>query len=173
MDFKAYVMKGVELVKLNRDMAEEVSRDENAFTPAVLFFAIGGLAGGIGAIFSGGAGSLILIMPIVAVAASFIGVGILYLLARLFGGAGDFKGYYSALGIGYLTAWAGVIPFLGAVLSLWGIPVAVIITERVHRISMGKAVAVVLIPVAVVFLVAMLAFAGFMAFLTMAGKTPI
>ncbi len=170
MDFKGYIMKGIEIVKLNKDVAEEVSKDENAFAPAMAFIAIGGLASGIGAILRGGSVMLIVGAPILAVLFSFVGVGILYLLARLFGGTGDYKGYYTALGIGDLPAWAGIIPFLGAFVALWSIPVAVIVTERVHKISTGKAVAVVLIPVALAVLLGLAAFAGMMAFIGMAGR---
>ncbi len=154
MDFKGYLGKGWAIVKLDRDTAAEVAADENSFGPAVLFFAIGGLAGGLGgAAFSGG---LTLIMaPIFAVIWSFVSVGILHLLAGLFGGTGNFKGYYSAMGIGSLPQWAGLIPFLGSIIALWYIPVAVIVTERVHGINQGKAIAVVLLPLIALFIIIM------------------
>lgn len=161
MDFKGYFMKGVELAKLNRDAASEVAADEGAFGTAVLFFAIGGLAAGLaGSAVSMGAGAaLIIVGPIMHVIGSFISVGILYLIAKILGGTGDYKGYYSALGIGSIPQWAQVIPFVGWLVSLWSIPVSVIVTERVHNLSFGKAVAVVVIPFLLVAFLAVLAIA--------------
>lgn len=171
MDLKGYFLKGVELVKLNRDAAEEVARDPDSFGPAVLFFAIGGLAGGIGhSIGSMGLGSFMLVIgPIASVIGSFVWVGILYVIARIFGGRGTYMGYYSALGIGSLPHWAQVVPFLGWIAALWSIPVAVIVTERVHGLSTGKAIAVLLIPAVIAFLLALaaIAFVGMAAFMGM------
>ncbi|MBI5190852.1 MAG: YIP1 family protein [Nitrospirae bacterium] len=173
MDFKGYFMKGVELVKLNRDAASEVAADEGAFGMAVVFFAIGGLAAGLaGTAVSMGAGvALIIFGPIMQVIGSFISVGILYLIAKMLGGTGGFKGYYSALGIGSIPQWAQFVPFVGWLVSLWSLPVSVIVTERVHNLSFGKAVAVVVIPfliVAFLFVLA-IAFVGTAAILGVVG----
>jgi len=168
MDLKAYVMKGIELVKLNGEMAETVAADEEAFVPAVIFYAVGGLAAGIGAAFTGSF-SMIIYGPIAGVVFSFIGVGILYLIAKLFGGTGDFVSYYRALGVGSLPQWAGIIPVLGGIVGLWTLPVAVIVTERVHKLPRGKAIAVVLIPVAVLLVLGIIAFVAGMAFMGMMG----
>jgi len=146
MDFKYYLKQGIGLMTLNRDIVEEMSKDKNAFAPAVLFFAIGGLAAP-GAMFTWGGITGIIIGtvsgPVFSVIFSFIGVGILYLLAKLFGGAGQFKGYYSALGIGSLPIWAAIIPpyytILGLYISFCSIPIAVVVTNRVHKLSTGKA----------------------------------
>ena len=141
MGFKDYFSRGIELVKLNRDAADAVASDEGAFGWAVLFFAIGGFAGGLGgSLTSMGFGFfMVLVGPVLHVIGSFVWVGILYVLARMFGGSGDFKGYYGALGIGSLPAWAQVVPFIGWLVSLWTIPVAIVITERVHKLSTARA----------------------------------
>jgi hypothetical protein len=171
MDFKGYFAQGIRLVKLDKDAAAEVAADPESFGPAVLFIAIGGLAGGIGhTVGSMGIGSFMLIVgPIAHVIASFISVGILYLVAKIFGGTGTYRGYYSALGIGSLPHWAQVVPVLGWIAALWYIPVMVIVTERVHNLSTGKAIAVVLIPFIITFLLVLIAiaFVGMAAFMGM------
>ena len=168
MDFGKYLQKGIELVKLNRAVADEVAADDNAFGPAVLFFAIGGLAGGLGAtLISGGAGiAAIVLLPLFHVIGSFISVGILYIIARLLGGTGTYRSYYCALGIGSIPAWAQVVPVLGGIVSLWSIPVAVIVTERVHKMSTGRAIMVILIPVVIALIIALavIALVGIAAF---------
>jgi hypothetical protein len=171
MDLKGYFAKGVRLVKLDRDAAAEVAADPDSFGPAVLFIAIGGLAGGLGhTLASMGLGSLLMIIgPVAHVLASFVWVGILYVTARLFGGTGTYMGYYSALGIGSLPQWAQVVPVLGWIVAFWYIPVTVIVTERVHGLTTGKAVAVVLIPFIIIFsfMLLAIAFIGTAAFVGM------
>ena len=68
-----------------------------------------------------------------------------------------------------MPAWAQVVPFVGWLVSLWTLPVAVIVTERVHGLSTGRAVFVVLLPVIVITLlfIAAIAFLGTAAFLSL------
>lgn len=178
MNFKEYLKKGIEIVKLNRDAADEVAAQEDAFGMAMLFFAIGGLAAGLGSVMAslGFGFFMIILFPVMHVIGSFIWTGILFLLARLFGGTGTYKAHYSALGIGSIPGWAQVVPVLGGIVALWNIPVAVIVTERIHRISTGKAVAVVLIPMVFFIILALIAvvmigMAAFMGLMNM-GQMP-
>lgn len=92
----------------------------------------------------------------------FLGQGITYLLAKAFGGQGDFmtQMYTSLLyqvPIGLCTAVLGLIPFVGSIGALAGIYAYVLQTFQmmaVHRLTTGKAIAVVLIPVGAAFLLA-------------------
>jgi hypothetical protein len=60
---------------------------------------------------------------------------------------------------GGLLSFVGLIPFLGALVHLvWGIVMAVVVVEEIHQLTRGKAVAVVLIPVALLALCACIAF---------------
>jgi hypothetical protein len=95
----------------------------------------------------------------------FIVVGIQYLLAKAFRGEGNFltQGYTYLLFevpiaiAGYLL---GFIPFFGGIagfaLSIYGIVLNVFAIMAVHRLSGGKAAGVVLIPIAVLILLAFL-----------------
>lgn len=87
----------------------------------------------------------------------FIIVGIQYLLARAFGGNGDFKqqGYNYLLfnvPITIVSYIVGLIPILGGVVAfvlwLYGLVLNVFAIQASHRLSGGKATAVVLIPIA-------------------------
>lgn len=88
--------------------------------------------------------------------AFFIGSGIYHLLARAFGGQGNFLAYcynYALITIplGILIAVGSVIPCLGNLILLGGILYEVILliymTMGTHHLSGGKASAAVLIPV--------------------------
>ncbi len=91
----------------------------------------------------------------------FIVVGIQYLLAKAFRGEGNFlkQGYTYLLfdvPITIVSYLLGFIPFLGGIagfaLFIYGIVLNIFSIMAVHRLSGGKASAVVLIPVAVLFL---------------------
>lgn len=101
----------------------------------------------------------------------FVAQGIYFGLAKAFGGQGSFTAQaYSALlyqtPIGILSSLLALIPILGGLasiaLGIYGIVLAVFMIQGVHRLSGGKASAVILIPLGVVvLLVCILAIAAF------------
>ncbi len=95
---------------------------------------------------------LIIVVPLLF----FLLMGIVYLLARAFGGQGTFlQQCHSSLQIqvplGIISKILALIPVVGrilnSILSLYGIGVQVVVIMAVHRLSRGKAIAVLLIPV--------------------------
>jgi hypothetical protein len=91
----------------------------------------------------------------------FIGMGLLYAIAKAFGGQGTFlQQCYATLlyqvPLGIITALFGLIPiagsFIGLALDIYAIVLQIFAIMAVHRLSGGKATAVVLIPVAVALL---------------------
>lgn len=94
----------------------------------------------------------------------FIGTGIRYLIAKAFRGQGTFlaQGYTDLLfsvPLGILSALVSRVPLLGSVVafgvSIYAIVLHIFSIMAVHRLSGGKATAVVLIPVAVGILLAL------------------
>ena len=97
-----------------------------------------------------------------------IGTGILYLVARLLGGWGSFGGLLATQGFAYipsfllapLTLLANIlrIPVLGGlftlVFSIWTLVLVVIGIRESMSLSTGRAVATLLIPIGVIFLLA-------------------
>ena len=88
----------------------------------------------------------------------FIGVGILYLIAKAFGGQGTFlaQGYTYLLfevPLGIVTALLALIPILGSFVALavgiYALVLQIFSIMAVHRLSGGKATLVVFIPVIV------------------------
>lgn len=120
-------------------------------TSATNIAAVQGLVGSVNL-------GLILIVPI----GFFISVGIYYLIARAFRGQGTFKAQsYTQLlfqvPLGIASSVLLLIPFvgiLGSFLSIYGIVLEVLSLMAVHRFSGGKATAVVLIPIAVLLVLA-------------------
>lgn len=145
MDFAGYLRKGVQIVRLDGDAAAEAARDEQALAPGLAFIAIGGAAlgvsnlllrhGTIGGVIGG---------PVGALVGYFAGVGILHLVATVFfGGRGEYLALLRAEALASILSWAGVFPVLGALASLWHLPVTVVILERVYAMPRARAIATV------------------------------
>jgi hypothetical protein len=97
-------------------------------------------------------GTLVL-APIFIAVFLFIWSGILHLCLVVVGGLGesetDFEGTFRAASYASVAQVAQVIPFVGGLISLvWSIVLQVIGLADLHRTSQGKALAAVLIPMA-------------------------
>ncbi len=110
-------------------------------------------------IIAGASFSSVIFIPLVF----FIGQGIYYLLAKAFGGQGRFvtQSYTSLLfsvPIGIITGILSLIPIAGGLLGLavgiYSIVLNIFAIMAVHRLSGGRASAVVLIPIGVAVLLA-------------------
>ncbi len=89
----------------------------------------------------------------------FIGVAILFLVAKIFGGTGTFLQQSYAMALFYVpiqavTALLGLLPVLGGIasiaLGIYEIILAVFAIAASQRLTVGKSVAVVLLPAAIV-----------------------
>lgn len=143
MDLGASLQRAVQILQLDGKTIETVSRDEEALLPALLFFAIAGLANGAGQFSFRG----MVFGPIVATLLSFVFVGLLSVLSRLFGGKGDFLDLYRPLGVAAPIFWVQAVPLLGPFLVslalVYFAVVAVVVVERTASLPRGKAVAIV------------------------------
>ncbi|MEK6954109.1 MAG: YIP1 family protein [Candidatus Micrarchaeota archaeon] len=101
---------------------------------------------------------------------SFIGVGVLYLVAMLLGGKGSFEDMYYLLSIfAAPITILGIIPFVGFLASLYGLYLLTLAIMEVHGFDTLKAVLVWLIPAIVVGVLVAVVFAAFFATLFGAG----
>lgn len=89
----------------------------------------------------------------------FVGVAILFVIAKIFGGTGTFLQQSYAMALFYVpiqavTALLGLLPVLGGIasiaLGIYEIILAVFAIAASQRLSTGKSVAVVLLPAAIV-----------------------
>lgn len=87
--------------------------------------------------------------------AFFIGAGLVYLLARMLGGTGQFLEHSWLLSLVWVpiqavSAAVGVIPFLGGIvqfaLAIYSVVLYVYATASAHRMTLGRATVAVLIP---------------------------
>jgi hypothetical protein len=108
---------------------------------------------GIGATNQGFGGFIasIILAPIFAAIGLFIGAGILHLLVMLIVGSRN-SGFEATFRVGAyaaVTSLVSWIPFIGGILALYGIYLAIVGIREMHNTTTGKAALVVLIPVAV------------------------
>lgn len=98
----------------------------------------------------------LILTPILAVVVLFIAAGIIHLLVMLIVrpmGTG-FETTFRAIAYANVTALVSWIPILGALVgTLWYVVLSVLGVRESHATSTGKAVAIVLIPAAVVLLI--------------------
>jgi hypothetical protein len=96
----------------------------------------------------------------------FLLMGIVYLLAKAFGGQGTFleqcnSSLYIQAPLGIFSKLLALIPVVGrilnSVLSLYGIVLQVFVIMAVHRLSRGKAIATILIPLVSIGMLAIVA----------------
>lgn len=148
MDFGKWVKDAIEIIKLDEDAIRRAASDDLATLPALLFIAIGGLASAVGSLNPIGIVGIILVPAMMAV-----WVGLLWIIAKMLGGTGEYLPQLRPIGLASAVNWITVIPILGPLLavatSLWHLVVTVVTVKAVHNFSTGKAVAVVIIPLAV------------------------
>ena len=101
----------------------------------------------------------------------FVNQGIIFLLAKAFGGQGSFTAQaYTALlyviPLGLISSVIALVPYAGGLVaqagSIYGLVLQIFSLMAVHRLSGGKASAVVLIPVAVALILVVAAYAIFL-----------
>lgn len=93
-----------------------------------------------------------------------IWVGLLWLIAKLFDGQADYMSLFRGLGFAYAPVSLGIVPIIGGIVGgIWALVAAIIGVREIESFTTGKAAAVVLIPVAVLFVIGLLlaAVAGF------------
>jgi hypothetical protein len=87
--------------------------------------------------------------PVWIAIGAFVGAGILHLVLMLLGGASaDFEATFRVVAFAHAINVITLVPFCGSFVALvWWVIVASIGLSVVHRISMGRAVLAVLLPV--------------------------
>jgi len=121
------------------------------FSSPVIFLAIClGVSGILAVFITGGNFSIFFKLLIIGVIFSFIGAGVLHLIAtKLFFGDGQYEGTYRVVayaGAVDLLAW---IPVLGILAAFYGFYLQMLGLEKTHRITRGQAVITILISLCV------------------------
>ena len=145
MDLGEYLQKSLMILQLDRGAIEDASKDEDALLPALLFVGLVGVANGA-AQFSFGR---MIFGAILAMLLSFVLVGLLNVLARLFGSSSSFLELYRPLGLAASLQWVQAVPFIGPFLGvialLYTAVVAGLVVEVTGNLPRSRAGAVIAI----------------------------
>lgn len=170
MAYIDYLKKGFEILKLNKKVISKVSKDQEAtkwgiVTTLLVYLLVSFILAFFITLFTLGFGILfawiiILVMPILAIIALYLSVGVFYILAKLFGGKGTYMELFRPLALANMIYILSFVPMVNYLVSIWYIIVSVVAISETQKISTGKAVAVVLIPIILlIIIVAILMFA--------------
>lgn len=137
-------------VTLSQGVYQEIGNDPQGTTQAMIVTGAAALIGGLGALFGGKFFAWIL-MPIYAVVGLAIGSGILFLLSRAFKGQGTYIQLFRGLGFATAPQALGLIPILGGVVGgIWSLILAIRAVKETQQVTDGAAIAIVLIPAAII-----------------------
>jgi len=151
MSFMDYLKKALEVIKLNKEVIDELANDEKAMGPAIAIVAISGACWAIGTWSAIG----IILMPIFRLIGFFIFFAITHFVATTFlGGAGEFKKLLVPCGFATMVTWVAIFPFpplaifFGVLAGLWALVPCVLSVERIYGLDRGKAIIAVAVPLA-------------------------
>lgn len=96
------------------------------------------------------AGILLFVIPML-----FVYTGLYHLFVKLFDGKGSFEDTFKALAYAASPLLLGFLIFFNYLLAIYSVILMVIGIQRLHKLSLGRAVAAVLIPIGIIAAVVM------------------
>jgi len=152
MNFQEVILNSIEIVKLNTKTISKVAKDTSVFYWGLLIIAIGGLLSSMSSPLNPFNIPAMISGAVFNVVAMFIGVGILFVVSKMFAGKGSYMELFRVLSFVSILSWLAVfnfVPVLGWMVSLavaiWNIVVMVIVLKGVMKFSTGKAFGVLLV----------------------------
>jgi hypothetical protein len=160
------------VILLDGGVHKEIGEDEKATLEAAVVVYVSWLLSSVPIIL--GEASYLVFIVFAGLVFWFVSAGLFHVLARIFGGHGDFQGYARSVGYCHAPMALGIIPLVGPPLGmLWALACIVVATKETHNLSTLKSCLVVFVPV--VFLVFVLlmftAMVGFNAQLLLENET--
>jgi len=151
-----YLKKAIEIVKLNRKMMSLIAKDERATWIGIVITGIGGAL-----VFIPGSDlKETMLGAVYSIVALFIFAGLIHLLSGRSMNKDDFLGFFRINALAGILDWAIVIPVIGWLITLWGIPIAIVSGEEVYGFSRKRSVAIILISVVILWIITFVMFTG-------------
>ena len=140
-------------VTLSPGVYQEIGNDPGGTTQAVIVTVAASLIGSLGTLFGGRFFGWIM-AGVFAVVGLAIGAGILFLLSRVFKGQGTYIQLFRGLGFATAPQALGLIPILGGIVGgIWSLILAIRAVKETQQVTDGAAIAIVLIPAAIIGLI--------------------
>lgn len=156
MNFIKAIKDAWQIAKFDEHAIKRVAHEKDALLNGLVITIIAGIATALGTFMLPG----VIFMPIGYLIGSFIGFGILHILAKLFGGKSNFRKFFAVGLHTSLLAWIMIVPFagmfLGTIAKIWGIVAMYFVIKNVHELSPKRSLLVLLIPIIVAFVIALI-----------------
>lgn len=161
MDLQAVWQRVMRAVRMEQGVFAEIGSDSAATGQAIVVTGGAALVSGLAAIWPGGQDfnvfGWIIGAAVTATVGLAIGVGILFLVSRLFGATGSYESLFRAGGFAFAPTALGIVPFIGGIAgAIWSLILAIRAVKETQGVSDGAAVAIVLIPAAIGFVIALI-----------------
>ncbi len=145
MEFVKALKNAVGIIKLEKKIIRQVAKDKESMNYGILIIVLSGFVTAI----SMRKWPLLFVAPILSLVSSFVSIGFLHILSRVFGGRAKFVELFRVLSHAYVLNWAYILGFneilrmlIGLVVFVWGIAVNFVVIEKVHNLSKAKTVGV-------------------------------
>ncbi len=153
MNFFAYVKHGIEIVALDRKSIKTVAKDKKATNMGIIILLIAGFLSVAGLYGIQGYYQALVMAPLFTLVMFVLGVGILQVFVRLFGGINKYPELFRVLSHSAVMCWLWlflIIPILGDILNwivlIWGIIVTIVAVETLNNMKRVRAIIAVIIP---------------------------
>lgn len=144
-------------LKLDETLYQEVDGDDSMTQEALIIVVAAALIGGLDSAMGGGSITGWIVGGLIGAPIGLaIWTAIVLVVGKMFGGQADFKGLYRSLGYASAPTAASIIPIVGGILALWGLVTSVVAVRESHQISTGQAVATVLLPAIILFVIGLI-----------------
>lgn len=153
--FEAIAARLPRVLKLEGPVHGEIASDSNATIQAIVVTAVAALVASLTG--DGGFAARIIGAVILAPIGLFIWTGIAFLLGKMFGGQADYISLARPMGYAAAPYALAIVPVIGQIAgSIYSAIIQVKLHQEVNGLSQGSAIAVVVIPLAVLLLVGFL-----------------
>jgi len=171
MDFIEYLKDAWRIVTFDEKSMLDISKDKESLKYGVIIMLAVAIIGALAAMLTPDITPLdmglnFIILPVMFIVGSLVTVGIYHLSAKLFGGVADFMSLYKPFLFTYILSILLIFPLpqdntpllivLGIVyllVSIWAVVVSIFLVRAVHKLSTGKAIAAVLIPIGILIVI--------------------
>lgn len=151
-----YLRKAIEIVKLNRITMSQIAKDEKATWMGII---ITGISGAL-VFISGSDLSEIILGAAYSVVAIFAFAGLVHIMSVYSMNTKEFMGFFRVNALAGILDWACVIPVIGWIVSLWGIPIAIVSAEEVYGLTRKRSTVIVLVSVLILWVITFAIFTG-------------
>lgn len=160
MNFLEYIKEGIEIAKLNKKTMKRIAKDRKATNMGIIILLLAGILSVVTMYKEESYVQVLIMAPIFTLVMFVLGVGLLQIFVKLFGGATAYVEMFRVLSMATVICWLWIlipVPYLGTILNwavlIWGTVIAITAVEAVTGMTRGRAAATVAIPLVIAIMI--------------------